>query len=104
MATIGKAVFHQYLLLCFFIKSFPIISRKFSSGNRQLEIAIRHRVINISFAFKCSNQYINALCLIGITIIKAFEELQKDPLGPFVKFRIRSPDLAVPVETKTNIV
>src|SRR4030095_16361406 len=102
ITTISKTILHEDILSCFFIKSLPVSSREMFPGDRQLEIAVRYRVIYISCAFECSSQYFNTFCLIRNTVIKTFEQFQKDPLRPFVKCRIRSTHLPVPVETETN--
>ncbi len=58
----------------------------------------------IAFLFKQLDQLIDGLGLFCLAVEPAMEELEKDPLGPFVVMGIGGLDLAAPIVTKADII
>jgi hypothetical protein len=67
-------------------------------------MGIGYRVSGIPFLFEAIDQHSYIFRFICFAVIKTMEELQEDPLCPFIITGLRSIHLAVPIERKTDLI
>ncbi len=93
----SQAAVHQDALLLCFIKSFPFLCCK-DDGRWTMDHGLT------PFCFKFLYQFSYRFCLVLFFIIVTVEQLQKDPLRPFVIVRVAGLHFAAPVVAKADII